>query len=275
MHPGKPFRQKKELEFTGRISNARLWSGEDPYLYELTVILYDEQGNVKEIVPQKVGFRRFEMKDRLMCLNGKRIVFRGINRHEFNVRRGRSITKEDMMWDIRFMKRHNINAVRTSHYPDQSLWYELCDEYGIYLIDEANLESHGSWQKMGACEPSWNVPGSLLQWKDCVVDRARSVLERDKNHPSVLIWSCGNESYAGENILAMSEFFKERDPSRLVHYEAYSGTGNLTPPAIWKARCMPSLPRWRNIWRKIQRSPLSFANTCTPWAIPWRDEKIY
>ena len=166
-----------------------------------------------------MGFRRFELKDRLMCLNGKRVVFRGINRHEFNVRRGRSITKEDMMWDIRFMKRHNINAVRTCHYPDQSLWYELCDEYGIYLIDEANLESHGSWQKMGACEPSWNVPGNLPEWKNCVVDRARSMLERDKNHPSILIWSCGNESYAGEDILAMSEFYKERDPSRLVHYE--------------------------------------------------------
>jgi len=214
-----PIPAKKVVELTACISNVHLWSGEDPYRYELTIILYDEQGNVKEIVPQKVGFRRFEMKDRLMCLNGKRIVFRGINRHEFNVRRGRSITKEDMMWDIRFMKRHNINAVRTCHYPDQSLWYELCDEYGIYLIDEANLESHGSWQKMGACEPSWNVPGSLPEWKDCVVDRAKSVLERDKNHPSVLIWSCGNESYAGEDILAMSEFFKERDPSRLVHYE--------------------------------------------------------
>jgi len=214
-----PIPAEKEVEFSGHISNARLWSGEDPYRYDLTIILYDEQRNVKEIVPQKVGFRRFEMKDRLMCLNGKRIVFRGVNRHEFNVRRGRSITKEDMMWDIRFMKRHNINAVRTCHYPDQSLWYELCDEYGIYLIDEANLESHGSWQKMGACEPSWNVPGSLPEWKDCVVDRAKSVLERDKNHPSVLIWSCGNESYAGEDILAMSEFFGERDPSRLVHYE--------------------------------------------------------
>ena len=124
-----------------------------------------------------------------------------------------------MLWDIRFLKQHNLNAVRTCHYPNQSRWYELCDEYGIYLIDEANLESHGSWQKMGVCEPSWNVPGSLPQWKACVVDRARSMLERDKNHPSVLVWSCGNESYAGEDILAMSRYFKERDSSRLVHYE--------------------------------------------------------
>lgn len=124
-----------------------------------------------------------------------------------------------MLWDIRFMKQHNINAVRTCHYPNESLWYELCDRYGIYLIDEANLESHGSWQKLSVCEPSWNVPGSLPEWKDAVVDRAASMLERDKNHPSVLIWSCGNESYAGEDILAMSRFFKERDDSRLVHYE--------------------------------------------------------
>ncbi len=209
----------REVEFSGCIPSARLWSGENPYQYELTIVVQDEQGNVKEIIPQKVGFRRFELKNRVMHLNGKRIVFRGVNRHEFNVRRGRSITKEDMMWDIQFLKRHNINAVRTCHYPDQSLWYKLCDEYGIYLIDEANLESHGSWQKMGAVEPSWNVPGNLPEWKDCVVDRAKSVLERDKNHPSVLIWSCGNESYAGEDILAMAEFFRDRDPSRLVHYE--------------------------------------------------------
>ncbi len=209
----------ERVEFSARITNVHLWSGENPYQYELIIVITDSQGNITEVIPQKVGFRRFEMKNRIMHLNGKRIVFRGINRHEFNVRRGRSITKEDMLWDIRFLKRHNINAVRTCHYPDQSLWYELCDEYGIYLIDEANLESHGSWQKMGAIEPSWNVPGNLPEWKDCVVDRAKSVLERDKNHPSVLIWSCGNESYAGEDILAMADFFRDRDPGRLVHYE--------------------------------------------------------
>jgi len=210
---------KADTVLTGCVPGARLWNGEDPYLYELWVSLFDENGQLLEIIPQKVGFRRFEMVNRVMHLNGKRIVFRGINRHEFNVRRGRAITKEDMLWDIRFLKQHNINAVRTCHYPDQSLWYKLCDEYGIYLIDEANLESHGSWQKMGDCEPSWNVPGSLPEWKECVVDRAKSMLERDKNHPSVLIWSCGNESYAGEDILAMSEFFRKRDPGRLVHYE--------------------------------------------------------
>lgn len=201
------------------LSAAHAWSGEQPYLYTLYITVLDENGNTVEAVSQKIGFRRFEMIDKIMCLNGKRLVFCGINRHEFNIRRGRAITEEDMLWDIQFMKQHNINAVRTCHYPNQSLWYELCDQYGIYLIDEANLESHGSWQKMGACEPSWNVPGSLKEWREAVVDRAASMFQRDKNHPSVLIWSCGNESYAGEDILAMSRYFKEQDDTRLVHYE--------------------------------------------------------
>lgn len=204
----------------GGLENVLSWSADRPYCYTLMLTVIDGMsGEVMEVIPQKVGFRRFEMKDGIMQLNGRRIMFKGINRHEFNLRRGRAVTKEDMLWDIRFMKQHNINAVRTCHYPNQSLWYELCDTYGIYLIDETNLESHGSWQKMSVCEPSWNVPGSLPQWKACVVDRAKSMLERDKNHPSVLIWSCGNESYAGEDILAMSEFFHERDNTRLVHYE--------------------------------------------------------
>lgn len=116
-------------------------------------------------------------------------------------------------------KRHNINAVRTSHYPNQSLWYKLCDRFGIYVMDETNLESHGSWQKMRQCEPSWNVPGSREEWKACVLDRANSMFQRDKNHPSVLIWSCGNESYVGTCVEAMADFFRANDPDRLVHYE--------------------------------------------------------
>ncbi len=201
------------------VGNVFPWSAENPYLYDLELEIRDAQGNLTEIVTQKTGFRNFEMINNIMCLNGNRIIFRGVNRHEFSPERGRAITKEDMIADIRILKQNNMNAVRTSHYPNQSFWYELCDQYGIYLIDEANLESHGSWQKLSKCEPSWNVPGSLPEWKEAVVDRARSMLERDKNHPSILIWSCGNESYAGEDILAMSQYFKERDPSRLVHYE--------------------------------------------------------
>ncbi|MGG7141843.1 glycoside hydrolase family 2 TIM barrel-domain containing protein [Clostridium nigeriense] len=201
------------------IKDVKSWSAENPYLYTLYIEILDENNKLIEIVPQKIGFRIFELKNNIMHINGKRIVFKGINRHEFSSKRGRAITEEEMLWDIKFMKQHNINAVRTSHYPNKSLWYDLCDEYGIYLIDETNLESHGSWQKMGACDPEWNVPGSLPEWRDVVIDRAESMLQRDKNHPSILIWSCGNESYAGENILAMTKHFHKKDDTRLVHYE--------------------------------------------------------
>ena len=202
-----------------RLPGIRKWDHEDPALYTVTLTLRDAAGTLQETVPYQTGFRRFGLREGVMELNGERIVFNGVNRHEWNPASGRAIGPEDMHRAIETFRRNHINAVRTCHYPDQTLWYELCDRNGIYMIDEANLESHGSWQKMGAVEPSWNVPGSLPEWRDCVVDRARSMFERDKNHTAILIWSCGNESYAGEDILAMSEFFRQNDPGRLVHYE--------------------------------------------------------
>ena len=194
------------------------WSAEQPNLYTLTAEISSDS-EIIETAETKIGFRTFELKDGIMCLNGKRIVFKGINRHEWNAEGGRVVTEDDMLWDIRFMKQNNINAVRTCHYPNNSLWYQLCDEYGIYLIAETNLESHGTWQKMGACEPSINDPASLPEWKEACLDRARSMYERDKNHASVLIWSCGNESYCGDDIAAMADYFHEVDRTRLVHYE--------------------------------------------------------
>ena len=202
-----------------RLPGIRKWDHEDPALYTVTLTLRDAAGALQETVPYQTGFRRFGLREGVMELNGERIVFNGVNRHEWNPASGRAIGPEDMHRAIETFRRNHINAVRTCHYPDQTLWYELCDCNGIYMIDEANLESHGSWQKMSAVEPSWNVPGSLPEWRDCVVDRARSMFERDKNHTAILIWSCGNESYAGEDILAMSEFFRQNDPGRLVHYE--------------------------------------------------------
>lgn len=201
------------------VSNPRLWSAEDPYLYEAYIQIFNKDDELVEVIPQYVGFRRFEMKNNLMLINGKRIVFNGVNRHEFNCHHGRAISKEDMLKDIKILKQNNINAVRTSHYPNQSYWYELCDIYGIYVIDEVNLETHGSWQKLDEIEPSWVIPGNREEWKDIVLDRAKSMFERDKNHPSILIWSCGNESYGGKVIYEMSEYFRKVDPSRLVHYE--------------------------------------------------------
>ncbi|MBR4023293.1 MAG: DUF4981 domain-containing protein [Ruminococcus sp.] len=203
---------------TASIPDVMPWSAEAPNLYTLTAEIIAD-GEIVETAETKVGFRTFELKNGIMCLNGKRIIFKGINRHEWNAEGGRVVTEEDMLWDIRFMKQNNINAVRTCHYPNNSRWYQLCDEYGIYLIDETNLESHGTWQKMGACEPSINIPASLPEWKEACLDRAKSMYERDKNHASVLIWSCGNESYCGDDIAAMADYFHEVDSTRLVHYE--------------------------------------------------------
>lgn len=195
------------------------WSAEEPNLYSLYLVLRNSKGEIVEVVHEKIGFRRFEMMNNIMHINGKRIIFKGVNRHEFNPHRGRAITKKDMLWDIKTIKQNNLNAVRTSHYPNQSLWYELCDEYGIYLIDEMNLETHGSWQKMGKVDPSWNIPHHNKEWEPIVLDRAVSMLERDKNHPSILIWSLGNESYVGEVLLNVANYFRAKDSSRLVHYE--------------------------------------------------------
>lgn len=210
---------EQSLSLSLQAGQVALWSAEEPNLYEAFITVRNGAGEIVEVIPQQIGFRRFEMINKVMHINGKRIVFKGVNRHEFNARRGRAITKEDMLWDIETIKRNNLNAVRTSHYPNQSLWYELCDQYGIYVIDEMNLETHGSWQKMGAVEPSWNIPGNLPEWRNIVLDRAISMVERDKNHPSILIWSVGNESYAGQITLDVANYFREKDASRLVHYE--------------------------------------------------------
>lgn len=202
-----------------KLENVIPWTNKNPYLYKLLIELSDEAGNIVEVVPYEIGFRRIEIKDKIILLNGKRLIINGVNRHEWSAGGGRCIGLGEMKWDIECFKRNNINAVRTCHYPDQIPWYYLCDKNGIYMMSETNLESHGSWQKGGAIEPSWNVPGSVPQWKEVVIDRARSNFETFKNHTSILFWSLGNESYAGDNIAEMNRFYKEKDDTRLVHYE--------------------------------------------------------
>lgn len=207
------------------LENIHLWDNHDPYLYQLLIEIRDDEGNLVELVPYRFGFRRIEInKDHVVLLNGQRLILNGVNRHEWDARRGRAITMDDMTSDIHTFKENNINAVRTCHYPDQIPWYYLCDDNGIYMMAENNLESHATWQKMGAIEPSYNVPGSVSQWRDVVVDRARTNYETFKNHPSILFWSLGNESYAGDNIVKMNEFYKKHDDSRLVHYEGVCHT---------------------------------------------------
>lgn len=206
------------LEISKLIENPLKWSAEQPNLYNLVLTLKDNTGDIIETAHCYVGFRKFELKDGFMKINGERILFKGVNRHEFNCKYGRSISYEDMVYDIKLMKKFNINAVRTSHYPNNVLWYELCDKYGLYVIDETNLETHGMWE-LGHYKEEEILPGSHPEWTAAVIDRCNSMFERDKNHPSILIWSLGNEAYGGENFIKMHDFLRSKDSTRLIHYE--------------------------------------------------------
>lgn len=218
-HADKVMREIKAVMAAHKLGKVNLWDHQEPYLYTLTVRLFDAQDKLVEIVPYRIGFRSLELKNKVIYLNGKRLIINGVNRHEWNPETGRCITEEDMDSDMQCFLKNNINAVRTCHYPDQMKWYDMCDENGIYMMSETNMETHGSWQKMGLAEPSWNVPGSLPEWKEAVLDRARNNFETFKNHTAVLFWSLGNESYVGDDIAAMNAYFKEKQDGRLVHYE--------------------------------------------------------
>ena len=202
------------------LESVKLWDNHNPYLYHAYVELKAEDGSLAEVIPYDIGFRRIEIIDKVVYLNGKRLIITGVNRHEWNARTGRCIGIEDMKADISCMLRNNINSVRTCHYPDQIPWYYMCDDAGIYVMAETNLESHGSFQKLGAIEPSCNVPGSIPQWRDAVLERAKNNFETFKNHTSILFWSLGNESYAGDDNEAMNVYFAEKKDGRLVHYES-------------------------------------------------------
>ena len=210
--------------FSHAVENPHLWSAENPALYELEIELLDDAGHLVEVTGQKVGFRKFELKNNRMLLNGKRIVFKGANRHEFSSITGRAVgvhTHEELLRDIITMKQNNINAIRTSHYQNQDALYDLCDEYGLYLIAENNLESHGTWDihQAGIRGIEGVLPNDRPEWKAVLFDRMNSTYQRDKNHPAVLIWSLGNESFGGETLLQMAEMVRRFDDTRLVHYE--------------------------------------------------------
>ena len=202
------------------VDGPRLWSAEDPYLYDLEVLL-DAPDGTAETAFQKVGFRKIEIRDSVIRVNGVRVVFKGVNRHDFCGETGRAVTEEKIRRDLLLMKRNNINAVRTSHYPNSSALYRLCDELGLYVIDENNMESHGMWDMVwqGYAGREQMFPGAQTAWQPLLLDRIRSMAERDKNHPCIVIWSCGNESLTGPVILEMSRELKRLDPTRPVHYE--------------------------------------------------------
>ena len=251
---------KKALDgeeiYAWKIENPVLWSAEDPQLYDLTMEVYNESGELQEVIPQKVGFRRFEMKDGIMTLNGKRIVFKGVNRHEFSSVSGRHVSEEELRKDLKIMKQNNINAIRTCHYPDASLIYQLCDEYGIYMIDETNLESHGSWDTAEFTKDyTYVVPHDKPEWLDMMLDRANSMYQRDKNHAAILIWSCGNESFGGKDIFEMSQFFHKADPTRLVHYEGVCHDRRYNDTSDMESQMYPSVEAIKEFLAKDDSKP--------------------
>ena len=240
------FSEEKDLSgkntYTWEIPNPVLWSAEDPQLYDLEMEVYDREGTLQEIIPERVGFRRFEMKDGIMTLNGKRIVFKGVNRHEFSSITGRHVSEEELLKDIITMKQNNINAIRTCHYPDASPIYRLCDEYGLYMIAENNLESHGSWDIAEFTKDYTDVvPYDKPEWLGMMLDRVNSMYQRDKNHPAILIWSCGNESFGGKDIFEMSEFYRKNDPTRLVHYEGVIHDRRYNDTSDMESQMYPSV----------------------------------
>ncbi len=251
---------KKALDgeeiYSWKVADPVLWSAEDPQLYDLTLEVYNEAGELQEVIPQRVGFRRFEMKDGIMTLNGKRIVFKGVNRHEFSSVSGRHVSEEELRKDLKTMKQNNINAIRTCHYPDASRIYQLCDEYGIYMIDETNLESHGSWDVAEFTKDyTYVVPHDKPEWLDMMLDRANSMYQRDKNHTAILIWSCGNESFGGKDIFEMSQFFRNTDPTRLVHYEGLCHDRRYNDTSDMESQMYPSVEAIKEFLAKDDSKP--------------------
>ena len=215
--------ESSEVTFSFKVPNVKTWSHEHPNLYTSVVTLKDAQGAVVEAVACRTGFRKVEIKDAQLLLNGRRLMINGVNLHEHNPATGHVVTRELMLKDIELMKRHNINAVRTSHYPQPTEWYDLCDEYGILLVDEANIEAHGCGTGYAADYPEFH-PSHRAEWKAAHHDRVKSMVERDKNHPSVILWSMGNESSDGEVYGEMYEWIHQRDKTRFVQLEqGYSG----------------------------------------------------
>ncbi len=206
--------RERVLNLVQKVENPAKWTAETPELYMLTMILSDKSGNTEEVISKKIGFREVEIKNSQLLVNGRTVEIKGTNRHEFDPYQGRVISRESMITDIVLMKQHNFNAVRTCHYPDVPEWYDLCDEFGLYVMDEANIESHELWavRKIYLSEDP--------AWKDAWVSRGVAMTERDKNHPSVIFWSMGNETGWGSNFDAMYNAMKTIDPTRPIHYES-------------------------------------------------------
>ena len=255
------------------MENPHLWSAEDPALYELEIELLDDAGHPVEVTGQKIGFRKFELKNDRMLLNGKRIVFKGANRHEFSSITGRAVgvhTHEELLRDIITMKQNNINAIRTSHYQNQDALYDLCDEYGLYPIAENNLESHGTWDihQAGIRGIEGVLPNDKPEWKAVLFDRMNSTYQRDKNHPAVLIWSLGNESFGGETLLQMAEMVRRFDDTRLVHYEGVVNDPRFLETTDIESHMYSTVKDIKEYPHRAISGLISSANILMLWATP-------
>lgn len=235
------------------VTNAKFWSAESPNLYTLVITL-KSNGIPIEYISTKFGFRKIEIRDGIIFFNGERIVFKGTNRHEFDCRTGRYMTEEVMISDILQMKQNNINAVRTSHYPNCPRWLELCDEYGLYVIDENNMETHGTgWSKIIGCP---QLPASRPEWEKACMERIKALYNRDKNHTCVVCWSLGNESLGGETPKKMYNWIKDADASRFVHFECDRD---------------PNEKHLSDVQSKMYAKPID----CEEYALTGRDKRPY
>lgn len=248
---------KEEMQLRIPVTSPALWSAEKPNLYTLRIAIKDENGVGIEYLEEKVGFRKFEMKNGLLCLNGKRISFHGVNRHEFSDRTGRAgMTEALLRKDLAIMKRNNINAIRTSHYPNDPAFYRLCDEYGLYVIAENNMETHGTWDaalRLGA--KSSPIPGDKKIWEAPLLARVDACCGNFRNHPSILIWSCGNESYGGRVISEMADRFRALDPDRPVHYEGIFHDRSYPNTSDMESQMYPSVDAIRAFLREHPEKP--------------------
>ncbi len=215
---GIPKNGKMKLSLKSSIKNPKKWTAETPNLYQLVLNLKNDKGEIIETTGSKMGFNKIEIKNARFLVNGKPVLLKGTNRHEMHPKYGQSIPHETMLKDILLMKKFNINTVRTSHYPNDPYWYELCDKYGIYVVDETNLESHGA---------NGILPKSNPKWTEASIDRIKSMIQRDKNHPSIVMWSLGNEAGNGDNFLKMRDYAHKADPSRPVHYEGFNEAADV------------------------------------------------
>ncbi|MBK1875865.1 glycoside hydrolase family 2 TIM barrel-domain containing protein [Pelagicoccus mobilis] len=271
--------KKGEISLKEKLAEVRSWNAESPNLYSLLLSVTDEAGAVQEVISQRVGFRRVEIVDSKFLVNGVPVKFRGVNRHEHHPDLGHVVTRESMIRDIVLLKQNNFNSVRTAHYPNVSEWYRLCDRYGIYLIDEGNIETHGFGRG------SNNVMNHLPEWKEPHVDRMRRMVERDINHPSVVIWSVGNESGDGPNTKAAYQWMADRDPTRVVHYENSTHTTGDGEGTDMNSRMYMYANETEKQMKKFPGKPLMWAeythamgnsngNLDAYWDLIWNDDRI-